>query len=134
MAGDDAEKTQSKTQNEGETIDHNSPLHLHAFDYPKQMHVNDVLTDKNYNDWEHEMMNFMFVKNKTGFIDGSIKKPEIKSDKYLPWIRCDALIKGWLTTTMEKEIRNSVKYAKTAAEIWKDLKERFGKESVPKAY
>ncbi|PWA49460.1 reverse transcriptase, RNA-dependent DNA polymerase, Gag-polypeptide of LTR copia-type [Artemisia annua] len=44
------------------------------------------------------------------------------------------MIKGWLTTAMQKEIRNSVKYAKTAAEIWKDLKERFGKESAPKAY
>ena len=98
------------------------------------MHVNDVLTDKNYGDWEQEMMNFMFAKNKTGFVDGSIKKPETKSDKYLPWMRCDAMIKGWLTTAMEKEIRNSVKYAKTAAEIWKDLKERFGKESAPKAY
>ena len=120
MAGDDLEKTQAgdsgkKTQNEGEMIDHNSPFYLHASDYPKQMHVNDVLTDKNYGDWEQEMMNFMSAKNKTGFIDGSIKKPEMKSDKYLPWMRCDAMIKGWLTTAMEKEIRNSVKYAKTAA-------------------
>ena len=80
------------------------------------------------------MMNFLFAKNKTGFIDGSIKKPEMESDKYLPWMRCDAMIKGWLTTAMEKEIRNSVKYAKTATEIWKDLKERFGKECAPKAY
>ena len=58
----------------------------------------------------------------------------MESDKYLPWMRCDAMIKGWLTTAMEKEIRNSVKYAKTATEIWQDLKERFGKESAPKAY
>lgn len=35
---------------------------------------------------------------------------------------------------MEKEIRGSVKYATTASEIWKDLKERFGKESAPRAY
>nr|GEV20163.1 putative Gag-polypeptide of LTR copia-type [Tanacetum cinerariifolium] len=49
-------------------------------------------------------------------------------------MRCDAMIKGWLTRAMEKEIRNSVKYAKTAAEIWNDLKEMFGKESAPKAY
>ncbi|GKB07893.1 putative reverse transcriptase domain-containing protein [Tanacetum coccineum] len=35
---------------------------------------------------------------------------------------------------MEKEIHNNVKYAKTTTAIWKDLKERFGKESAPKAY
>ncbi|GJX65989.1 retrovirus-related pol polyprotein from transposon TNT 1-94 [Tanacetum coccineum] len=36
-----------------------------------------------------------------------------------------------LTITMEKDIRNSVRYAKTATEIWKDLKERCGKRSDP---
>ncbi|GJX56831.1 hypothetical protein Tco_0286728 [Tanacetum coccineum] len=40
-------------------------------------------------------------------------------------MRCDAMIKGWLTTAMEEEIQNSVKYAKTSAEIWNDLKERL---------
>ncbi|GJX36622.1 putative RNA-directed DNA polymerase [Tanacetum coccineum] len=110
MAGDDA----AKNKNEGESIDHNSPFYLHASDYPKQMHVNEVLTDKNYSDWEQEMMNFLFAKNKTGFIDGTIEKPEVESDRYLPWMRCDAMIK--------------------AMEIWEDLKERFGKESAPKAY
>ncbi|KAL8245355.1 hypothetical protein R6Q59_011613 [Mikania micrantha] len=35
---------------------------------------------------------------------------------------------------MEKEIRGSVKYANTSLEIWNDLKERFGKESTPRAY
>nr|GEW77549.1 putative reverse transcriptase, RNA-dependent DNA polymerase, Gag-polypeptide of LTR copia-type [Tanacetum cinerariifolium] len=91
MAGDDVNENQTgdggtKTQNERVMIDHNSPFYLYASDYPKQMHVNDVLTDKNYIDWEQEMMNFMFAKNKTGFIDGSIKKPEKISDKYLPWM------------------------------------------------
>nr|GEU81153.1 hypothetical protein [Tanacetum cinerariifolium] len=92
MAGDDATKNNKK--NEGESIDHNSPFYLHASDYPKQMHVNEVLTDKNYSDREQEMMNFLFAKNKTGFIDGTIKKPKVESDRYLLWMRCDAMIEG----------------------------------------
>ncbi|XP_076957347.1 uncharacterized protein LOC143632812 [Bidens hawaiensis] len=44
------------------------------------------------------------------------------------------MIKGWLTTVMEKDIRGSVKYANTALEIWSDLRERLGKESAPRAY
>ncbi|PWA48889.1 GAG-pre-integrase domain, Gag-polypeptide of LTR copia-type [Artemisia annua] len=52
----------------------------------------------------------------------------------MPWMRCDAMVKGWLTTAMQKEIRNSVKYAATATEIWADLLERFGKASAPRAY
>ncbi|KAL7585422.1 hypothetical protein Lser_V15G42151 [Lactuca serriola] len=80
------------------------------------------------------MMNFLFPKNKTGFIGGSIKKPDTEYEKYLPWMHCNEMIKSWLTTEMEKEICNNVKYVKTATEIWQDLKERFGKESAPKAY
>ncbi|GKD66303.1 putative retrotransposon copia-like protein [Tanacetum coccineum] len=98
------------------------------------MHVNDVLNDGNYADWSQEMLNFLFAKNKAGFINGSIKKPEEKSSEFMPWMRCDAMIKGWLHTAMEKEIRSSIKYAMTAREILVDLKERFGKVSAPRAY
>ncbi|KAJ0857406.1 putative RNA-directed DNA polymerase [Helianthus annuus] len=121
-------------KNEGESIDSNSPYYIRASDYPKQMQVNDALNDSNYNDWEQEMQNFLFAKNKIGFVDGSIKKPEKTSQYYMAWMRCDAMIKGWLTTAMDREIRSSVKYANTAAEIWSDLKERFGKVSAPRAY
>ncbi|XP_022004456.1 uncharacterized protein LOC110902021 [Helianthus annuus] len=81
-----------------------------------------------------EITNFLFAKNKIGFVDGTINKPEKTDKKYMNWMRCDAMIKGWLTTAMEKEIRASVKYANTAAEIWKDLHEIFGKESAPRTY
>ncbi|GKC43676.1 retrovirus-related pol polyprotein from transposon TNT 1-94 [Tanacetum coccineum] len=130
MTGGDAS---AQKKNEGEP-DVNSPLYIHASDYPKQMHVNETLTDNNYSDWSQEMMNFLFAKNKVGFVDGSINKPGKDSSDYMPWMRCDAMVKGWLTTAMEKEIRISVKYANTASEIWADLKEQFGKESAPRAY
>ena len=35
----------------GGVSDHNSPYYIHPSDYPRQMHVNDVLTDANYIDW-----------------------------------------------------------------------------------
>lgn len=62
------------------------------------------------------------------------KKPDKETPNYMPWMRCDAMIKGWLTTAMEKDIRNNVKYTGTAHDIWSDLLERFGKESAPRAY
>ncbi|XP_024969741.1 uncharacterized protein LOC112509104 [Cynara cardunculus var. scolymus] len=68
------------------------------------------------------------------FVDRTIRKPETASSEYKPWMRCDAMIKGWLTAAMEKNIRDNVKYAITSSEIWADLRERFGKESAPRAY
>ena len=85
-------------------------------------------------DWNQEMTNFLFAKNKIQFVDGTIKKPKKSSKDYMPWMRVDAMIKGWLSTAMEKNIRDSVKYAGMASEIWADLNERFGKESAPRAY
>ncbi|KAK1440796.1 hypothetical protein QVD17_06628 [Tagetes erecta] len=125
----DAEKKAEEVR-----VDSDSPYFIHASEYPRQMHVNDALTDNNYNDWSQEMTNFLFAKNKIGFIDGTIKKPEKTDSTYMQWMRCDAMIKGWLTTAMEKDIRNSVKYANTASDMWSDLKERFGKQSAPRAY
>nr|GEV80525.1 hypothetical protein [Tanacetum cinerariifolium] len=74
------------------------------------------------------MTNFLFAKNKTYFVDGTLKKLDTSSSEYKSWMRCDAMIKGWLTTAMEKGIRDSLKYANTSSEIWSDLKERFGKK------
>ncbi|KAJ0464609.1 putative RNA-directed DNA polymerase [Helianthus annuus] len=117
-----------------EAIDSSSPYYIHASDSPRQMQTNDPLTDSNYSDWVQEIENFLFAKNKMGFVNGTIPKPDEKHNTYTAWMRCDAMIKGWLTASMEKTIRGSVKYANTSAEIWADLKERFGKESAPRAY
>ncbi|GKF38425.1 LTR copia-type gag-polypeptide [Tanacetum coccineum] len=111
----------------GSGITHDSPYYLHPSDYPKQLHVSEVLTDNNYADWSQEMTNFLFAKNKVDFVDGTIKKQEKTSKECMLWMRVDAMIKGWLTKAMEKNIRNSVKYADTTSKIWSDLSERFGK-------
>lgn len=56
-------------------FDHSSPFYLHPSDIPKQLHVNEVLTDANYSDWRQKMENFLFAKNKFEFVDGTIQKP-----------------------------------------------------------
>ncbi|KAJ0587330.1 putative RNA-directed DNA polymerase [Helianthus annuus] len=108
MAGN--KEAENSTNNDG-AVDASSPLYVHPSDYPKQIHVNDNLTDNNYVDWSQEMLNFLFAKNKVGLVDGTIKKPDKASPTYMAWMRADAMVKGWLTTAMEKDIRNSVKYA-----------------------
>jgi hypothetical protein len=107
MAGDQTSNPKN------ETIDSSSPFYIHASHSPRQMQTNDPLTVSNYSDWVQEMANFLFAKNKMGFVDGTIPKPDQKHDTYMAWMRCDAMIKGWLTTSMEKTIRGSFKYANT---------------------
>lgn len=63
------------------------------------------------------MKNFLFAKNKMRFVDGMIKLSNDNSPNYMRWMRCDAMIKCWLTMMMEKTIRLSVKYVNTTAKI-----------------
>lgn len=49
-------------------------------------------------------------------------------------MRCDTMIKGWLTISIVKDIRSSMKYANTTSDIWSDREERLGKEGAPQAY
>lgn len=72
MAGDQPKTGSGTGENSGTAIDHNSPYYLHPSDFPKQLHVNDVLTDINYPNWSQEMENFLLAKNKIEFIDGTI--------------------------------------------------------------
>lgn len=113
------------------TVDFMSDYFILASDNPNNVFVSDLLRDGNYADWVDEMTNALFAKNKFGFIDGSIPILSEGTSELLLWKRCNAMVKGWLHSSMEKEICNSVKHAKTAQKVWDDLKERFGSESIP---
>ncbi|KAL0303372.1 UNVERIFIED_CONTAM: hypothetical protein Sradi_6205300 [Sesamum radiatum] len=111
-----------------------SPYYLYASGNPGQIYVSELLHDGNYGEWVNDMANALFAKNKIEFVDGTIQKPAANSPDLGHWMRGDAMVKGWLKSAMDKEIRSSVRYAKTAREIWVDLEERFGKVNAPRAY
>lgn len=114
--------------------DPNSPFYIHPNDYPRQLHVKETLNDGNYAYWSREIKDFLFAKNMVGFINGNMERPPKDTPYMMAWQRSDAIINSWLTTVMEKEIRDNLKHAHTTREIWEELEERFGKESAPRAY
>ncbi|CAN1335125.1 hypothetical protein LINPERPRIM_LOCUS36641 [Linum perenne] len=129
------EDEQSKLEGAKSTnTDPMSPYFVHASDHPGQVFVSDLLTDLNYGDWVADMSEVLFAKNKICFVNGKLPQPDESSSDQPHWLRCDAMVKGWLKAAMSKEVRNSVRYATTAVEIWTDLKDRYGKSSGPRAY
>lgn len=129
-----AEETSEKKPMGSTVVDVMSPFFLSGSDNPNLTFTSDLLRDGNYADWVDEMSNALYAKNKYGFVDGSIPIPKEGSSEFSLWKRCNAMVRGWLHSSMDKEIRASVKHAKTAREVWEDLKERFGSESAPRAY
>ena len=55
--------------------DRTHPYFLHHSDSHGFLLVSQLLTGENYNSWSQAMQIALSVKNKTGFIDGSLPKP-----------------------------------------------------------
>jgi hypothetical protein len=71
------------------------------------------------------------VKNKIGFIDGSMKEPdEKKFDEHQQWNQCNSLVKTWLLGSMSKEIATNVINCKDVRQMWLDLQKRFSHVNV----
>ncbi|XP_075091511.1 uncharacterized protein LOC142171717 [Nicotiana tabacum] len=47
---------------------------------------------------------------------------------------CNAFILSWIMNAVTKELYNSVVYASSAQNVWRDLKERFDKRNISRIY
>lgn len=74
-----------------------SPLYLHPNDNPGTVLVTELLSGSNYVNWSRSMKTALLVKNKLGFIDGSVKKLVDAVDPTLSlWERCNGMVVSWL--------------------------------------
>ena len=72
------------------------------------------------------MMIALSVKNKLGFIDGSISKPAGNDPNLLSsWIRNNNIVISWILNSISKDISASIIFSESAFEIWLDLKDCF---------
>ncbi|XP_012829875.1 PREDICTED: uncharacterized protein LOC105951029 [Erythranthe guttata] len=75
------------------------------------------------------------VKNKLGFVDGSIVEPP-EDDPVLhnAWVRNNGMVMSWILNAISKDIQASVMYCKNAREIWNDLNVRFSQTNGPRIF
>ncbi|XP_073045348.1 uncharacterized protein [Primulina eburnea] len=112
-----------------------SPYFLHYSDNPGITLVSQPLTGDNFASWSRAMKIAISVKNKFGFIDGSIPKPaESESNLMNAWNRNNNIVISWLLNSVSKDISASILFAESAAEIWNDLKERFQQSNGPRIF
>ncbi|KAL6207506.1 hypothetical protein ACLB2K_018464 [Fragaria x ananassa] len=57
------------------------------------------------------------VKNKTGFLDGTLERPEADGEERQQWQRCNNMVKHWLFGSMSKTMHKSVARMKDAKGI-----------------
>ncbi|XP_075483560.1 uncharacterized protein LOC142523713 [Primulina tabacum] len=109
-----------------------SPYFLHHSDNPGLTLVSQSLTGDNYSSWSRAMKIALSVKNKFGFVDGTIIKPsEADSNLLNFWTRNNNIVISWILNSVSKDISASVLFSESAANIWEDLKERFQQSNGP---
>ncbi|KAJ1401903.1 Retrotransposon gag domain [Sesbania bispinosa] len=81
------------------------------------------------------MKNALKAKNKFGFINGSVKKPnDAESDESFAWEVCNSMINGWIHNTIDLKLQPFIQYFETAKVLWDDLKERYAIQNIPRQY
>ncbi|KAA8543184.1 hypothetical protein F0562_021321 [Nyssa sinensis] len=112
-----------------------NPYYLHHSDSLRQMLVSQQLTGENYTNWSRAMLIALSVKNKLGFVDGSILEPQGTGNNLLnSWIRNNNIVISWILNSVSKEISASIIFAASAREIWLDLRDRFQQRNRPRIF
>ena len=111
--------------------DYNHELFLGHGDNTNHSLSTKHLNGLNFEQWERLVQISLVAKNKMGFVDGSCKKP---ADPHMAkqWERCNKMVISWLLHSCEENISSSVLYYNSAADIWKELKNRFSQSNGPK--
>ena len=113
-----------------------SPYYLHASDNSSLILVNQPLMGDNFDSWFRSMAMGLSIKNKLGFVDGSIGPPQegISSPLYSLWNRCNIVVITWILNCVSKEIHATMLYKQTASEIWAILRNRFSQSNGPQIF
>lgn len=86
--------------------------------------MSQILTGDNYTSWRRAMEIALSTKNKLGFVDRSIPRPEgMQTDLLNAWVRNNNVVTSWILNSISKEISASILYLQTAQAIWLDLKD-----------
>lgn len=114
--------------------DPTSPFYIHPSDNPGMKLVSEKFDGNAYSDWKRSMLISLSAKNKLGFVDGSINKPDATDNTFKAWQRCNSMLISWLLGVLDQNLARSVLYFDTAREIWQNLEERFGTTSGTTLY
>uniref|UniRef100_A0A803KPU4 Retrotransposon Copia-like N-terminal domain-containing protein n=1 Tax=Chenopodium quinoa TaxID=63459 RepID=A0A803KPU4_CHEQI len=110
------------------------PYFISNSDNPNSSLVPVVFTGVNYMRWRWNVLRALGEKNKIGFVDGSIPEPAVNDSLFPKWKRCDYMVMSWLLSSMSADIANDFAYVESAAELWSEIKERFGQLNGPLIY
>lgn len=114
---------------------YDNPYFLHSSDHAGLQLVADRLTTgADFHSWRRSVRMALNVRNKLGFIDGTISKPPLNHRDSGSWSRCNVMVATWLMNSVSKKIGQSLLFMNTAEGIWNNLMLRFKQDDAPRVY
>ena len=92
------------------------PYAIHHSNSPPTVLVTPLLTGDNYGSWSRVVRMALRAKSKLGIVDGSLPIPKEQND-ISNWERCNDLVGSCILNSVSLEIRPSILYAETEAQI-----------------
>ncbi|KAF5442021.1 hypothetical protein F2P56_036962, partial [Juglans regia] len=124
----------SSSSSSSPTEDPNSPFFLHHSDNANTVIVSPPLTGSNYISWSRSFLLSISIKNKSGFLDGTIPTPDLADPSYVSWLRCNNILLAWILNSVSKDIASNVFFMTSAKQVWDKLKERFAQPDEARIY
>ncbi|KAL4558275.1 hypothetical protein LXL04_036473 [Taraxacum kok-saghyz] len=73
--------------------------------------------NENYMQWKFSIQLALRAKKKTGFIDGTTKKPDSQGNELDEWISNDCMVRSWLLNATSKDIVGAFIFSTTARKL-----------------
>ncbi|XP_044496567.1 uncharacterized protein LOC123218975 [Mangifera indica] len=87
----------------------------------------------NYAQWARDFRRALIVKDKIGFVDGTVPMPS-KPDLVHFWMRCNTLVRAWISNYLTEEIATGLPPTEDAGELWGFIKDMYGALDLAKIY
>lgn len=114
--------------------DPTSGYYIHPSNASSTQLVSVKFNGNGFNNWKRSMLLVLSAKNKIGFVNGVIPKPDLTTAEFVYWSRCNDLVISWILFNLDDTIAKSVQFLSTAREIWLGLEERYGYASNTQVY
>ncbi|XP_074318471.1 uncharacterized protein LOC141655283 [Silene latifolia] len=111
-----------------------SPYFLGPGDKLGDKVVQVMLNGDNYDEWSMKLCSALRARKKTGFIDGTIKKPSDTSEDCEDWYMVNAMVVNWIFNVIEPALGSTLTYVDDARVLWEDIEQRFSVGNGPKLH
>lgn len=88
----------------------------------------------NYLSWNHSFTFAISIKNKLGFLNGSVNNQSKTYSIFPSWMHCNNLILSWILNSVSKEIASNVLYNNYTKQVWDKLRTHFSQPDDAQIY